>query len=132
MFNNRDLYRQKILIVKASFFSLHPGQCKFIEFEYMLDELDFFGPEKAVRIESKFIEALLSEAFAGCKVRWMCQKWWEREERVFGDAVDGAEFFRECCGDWLNFLVNSLVLEREDAGIGRWKQQESMSCGRCE
>jgi hypothetical protein len=52
-----------------------------------------------------------------CRKRWECEKW------VFRDAADGAEFFRECRGNWSNFLVDSLVLECEDAGIGGWKRR---------
>jgi hypothetical protein len=84
----------------------------------MLNKFDFFQPEEVVVVECEFVKAFLCEAFTGCEVGWMCQKWWECEERVFGNVVDGVEFFWECCRDQSNFLVDSLVLEHEGARIG--------------
>jgi hypothetical protein len=39
MFNDRDFYWQEVVILKAPFFCLSPGQAKFVNFKDMLQEL---------------------------------------------------------------------------------------------
>ena len=63
--------------------------------------------------------------FAGHEVRRVSRKRRKREERVFGDAADGTEFFRKCGRDRADFLVYCLVFE-DKGGIGGRKWWEQM------
>ena len=58
-----------------------------------MDEFEFFRPEEAVGIEVELVEAFLREAFAGCEVGRMCRQRREREQGIFWNATDSAEFF---------------------------------------
>jgi len=68
MLNHWDLNRSKVLIVKSTLFLLRPCQGELVDFEDMNYKLEFFGPQKAVRVEVQLVEAFLCEAFARCEV----------------------------------------------------------------
>jgi hypothetical protein len=124
MFNHRDLSRRKILITELPFLHFCPSQPKFIDFEYMEEEFEFFRPKEVVGVESEFIDAFLHEAFARREVGWTCWEQRKREKGVSGYAADVSEIFRESCGNWLNFLGNLFVFEYKGDEIGWWNWWE--------
>ena len=71
----------------------------------------------------------MSQAFTRHEVGWVSQQWLEQEEGVLGDVTNYAELLRQGCGNRLDFLVNSFVLENKGGGVDGRKWWEGVRCG---
>ena len=67
VFDSWDFDWREIFIAETSALIFSPCECFLIEFEDMLCELDFFGPQEVVLVEVKGVEEFLCKLGSGCE-----------------------------------------------------------------